>query len=109
MKPRKRLRSTYPEAEAKKLMLEESAVAYGIDREVVNVREAKDQLSRLLDKASQGSQIVITSDGTPKAMIVRFRPAIAGTRWIPHTALRNKTLMSVDSTASIRQERDGGY
>ena len=109
MKPKKRLRSRYPETEAQKLMIRESAAAYGIDCEVVNVRQAKDQLSRLLDKASKGSRIVITSDGRPRAMIVRFRPAVAGARWLPHTELRKKTLLREDSTPFIREERDSGF
>lgn len=43
-------------------------------RTEVSVREAKDQLSALLQRAEAGEEIVITSDGEPKAMLVRHRP-----------------------------------
>ena len=36
----------------------------------INVRAAKDQLSSLLEDAAQGNEIVITSDGKPKAKLV---------------------------------------
>ncbi|MBP6506850.1 MAG: type II toxin-antitoxin system prevent-host-death family antitoxin [Opitutaceae bacterium] len=61
--------------------IRETAAAYGIRRDVVAVREAKDQLSALLQRAAHGEQIVITSDGQPKAMIVRYRPVLRGKPW----------------------------
>ena len=82
---------------------------YGIECEVVNVREAKDQLSALLEMARKGKRIVITSDGQPKAMIVRYRPAVVGRPWESHEELRKRTLIKEDSTPFIRQERDSGY
>jgi len=109
MKKKRRLRSTYPEAKAIELEIKEAASAYGIECDVVNVREAKDQLSRLLDRAAQGERIVITSDGRPKAMIVRYRPAIQGAKWTSKRALRAKTPICEDSTAILREERDRGY
>lgn len=39
----------------------------------INVRAAKDQLSSLLDLAAQGQDIVITSDGQPKAKLTPYR------------------------------------
>ena len=36
----------------------------------INVRAAKDTLSSLLEQASQGHEIIITSDGRPKARLV---------------------------------------
>jgi len=39
----------------------------------VNVRAAKDQLSNLLELASRGSEIVITSDGQPKVRLMPLR------------------------------------
>ena len=36
----------------------------------INVRAAKDNLSKLLEEASRGNEIVITSDGIPKAKLV---------------------------------------
>ena len=36
----------------------------------INVRAAKDNLSSLLEEASRGNEIIITSDGKPKAKLV---------------------------------------
>ena len=36
----------------------------------INVRAAKDSLSSLLEEASRGHEIIITSDGQPKAKLV---------------------------------------
>jgi prevent-host-death family protein len=108
MNQKRRLRSTYPEAKAQKLEIREAAAAYGVDCDVVSVREAKDRLSSLLDRASRGEQIVITSDGRPKAMIVRYRPMIRGARWTSQRALRQKTPISEDSAQIIREMRDSG-
>jgi prevent-host-death family protein len=41
---------------------------------VVNVRAAKDQLSSLLEQAARGNEVIITSDGEPKAKLVPVRP-----------------------------------
>jgi prevent-host-death family protein len=109
MKSKRRVRLTYPEAKAEKSAVEEAAAAYGIECTVVNVREAKDRLSSLLDRAAKGEQIVITSDGLPKAMIVRYRPIIQGAKWTSHRALRQRTLIVEDSTPILRAERDSGY
>ena len=87
----------------------EAAAAYGIVCGVVNVREAKDQLSSLLDRAERGERIVVTSDGRPKAMIVRYRPMVQGAKWTSLRALREKTTIVEDSTPFIRAERDSGY
>ncbi len=40
---------------------------------VVNVRAAKDRLSSLLEQVSRGDEVVITSDGRPKARLVPVR------------------------------------
>jgi prevent-host-death family protein len=109
MKKRRRLRATYPQARATGLSIEEAAAAYGVACRVVNVRAAKDQLSSLLDRAAQGERIVITSDGLPKAMIVRYRPFVQGARWTSRQALRQKSPPSDDSTPVIREMRDSGY
>ena len=109
MKRKRQIRLTYPEAEAEKFAIEEAAASYGITCAVVNVREAKDQLSSLLDRAAKGEQIVVTSDGQPKAMIVRYRPFITGAKWTSLRALRAKTSVREDSTQIIRDERDSGY
>lgn len=89
--------------------IREAAAAYGIRRDVVAVREAKDQLSALLQRAAQGEQIVITSDGEPKAMIVRYRPVLRGKPWQSLADFRATMPMTPDSTPWIRAERDSGY
>lgn len=89
--------------------IREAAAAYGIKRDVVSVREAKDQLSGLLQRAARGEQIVITSDGEPKAMIVRYRPVLRGKPWQSLKAFRDTMPMTPDSTPVIRAERDSGY
>lgn len=109
MKGKRKIRSSYPEAEAQKLEIKEAASAHGIQCEVVNVREAKDQLSSLLDRAAKGEQIVITSDGVPKAMIVRYRPIIHGVPWSSKKHVLLEPLIIEDSTPIIRAERDSQY
>ena len=89
-------------------MMREVGLAYAEPVEV-SVRTAKDQLSALLERAAQGEEIVITSDGKPKAMIVRYRPLITGKPASSTAALRRAMPMTPDSTALVREERDGGY
>jgi len=85
--------------------IREAAAAYGIKRDVVAVREAKDQLSALLQRAANGEQIVITSDGEPKAMIVRYRPVLRGKPWKSLAAFRATMPMQPDSQALIDEDR----
>jgi prevent-host-death family protein len=40
---------------------------------VVNIYEAKTQLSRLVERAAQGEEITIAKDGKPKARLVPIR------------------------------------
>jgi prevent-host-death family protein len=42
---------------------------------VVTVRDAKAHLSALLDWVAMGNELTITSDGVPKAKLVRAEPA----------------------------------
>jgi prevent-host-death family protein len=92
----------------KSWMVQESQAAYGKPTEV-SVRTAKDQLSALLERAAQGEDIVITSDGKPKAMIVRYRPVISGKPARSTAELLRSMPMTPDSTEMIRRERDSGY
>ena len=89
--------------------IREAAAAYGLRRDVVSVREAKDQLSGLLQRAAQGEQIVITSDGAPKAMIVRYRPVLRGKPWQSLKAFRDTQPMQPDSAAIIAEIREEKY
>jgi prevent-host-death family protein len=75
-------------------------------RTEVSVREAKDQLSSLLQRAEAGEEIVITSDGEPKAMLVRFRPTLTGKAWQSLAEFRASMPMTPDSTALVSQARE---
>lgn len=86
--------------------IREAAAAYGIRRDVVAVREAKDQLSALLQRAARGEQIVITSDGQPRAMIVRYRPVLRGKPWKSLAEFRAKQPMQPDSRSLIDEDRE---
>ena len=52
------------------MVLKEVAVAPGIG-EVISVRSAKAHLSALLDLVASGHEITITSNGKPKAKLVK--------------------------------------
>jgi prevent-host-death family protein len=92
----------------KSWMVQEAQAAMAAPAEV-SVRTAKDQLSSLLERAAMGEEIVITSDGKPKAMIVRYRPVITGKPAKSTAALLRSMPMTPDSTEMIRQQRDSGY
>ncbi len=70
--PVKRRTFRYPPAKADKMVLKDSATLEE-PALVVNVRAAKDQLSSLLEAAARGDEVVITSDGRPKAKLVAMR------------------------------------
>jgi len=42
---------------------------------VVNIQEAKTQLSRLVDRAAAGEEVVVARNGRPVARIVALEPA----------------------------------
>jgi prevent-host-death family protein len=106
MKPTKP-KSAYPEGTGPETpaMIKEAAAAYGLRRDVVSVREAKDQLSSLLQRAARGEQIVITSDGEPRAMIVRYRPVVRAKPWKSLAEFRATQTMQPDSAAIIDEVR----
>ena len=77
----------------------------------ISVRAAKAHLSGLLDEVAAGREVVITSDGVPKA---RLMPMTAGTQRKPFSGTREhlKTMpkwKKGDLTADeiIRADRDG--
>ena len=107
MKPIKP-KPTYPQASEPETpaMIKEAAAAYGLRRDVVSVREAKDQLSGLLQRAARGEQIVITSDGEPRAMIVRYRPVVRAKPWKSLKEFRATMPMTPDSAAIIDEIRE---
>jgi prevent-host-death family protein len=77
------------------------------DLMIANVRTTKARLSELLERAAAGEEIVITSDGRPKARLVGIE--------LVRTPYRvNRRLLAVaprkaDSAAErmIRRDRDG--
>ncbi|MDI1248275.1 MAG: type II toxin-antitoxin system prevent-host-death family antitoxin [Lacunisphaera sp.] len=105
MKPKKPLPAYNQGQRETPQQIREAAAAYGIKRDVVSVREAKDQLSGLLQRAARGEQIVITSDGEPKAMIVRYRPVLRGKPWKSLAEFRATQPMQPDSAALIDEIR----
>jgi prevent-host-death family protein len=60
------------------MVLREVAVAPGIG-EIINLRSAKTHLSALLELVAGGREITITSDGKPKAKLIRV-PEATGRR-----------------------------
>ena len=54
-------------------LLRETAVMEGVG-EVISIRAAKAQLSALLDWVARGHEVTITSDGVPKARLVKAAP-----------------------------------
>jgi prevent-host-death family protein len=109
MKAKSRSSAAYSQTKPDAQALKEAAAAYGVRCEVVNVRQARDRLSSLLERAAGGEQIVITSDGRPKAMIVRFRPMIDGPKWVSLRTLRESMPLAPDSAPLVRKLRDSGY
>lgn len=108
MKRKKANSPSYPDGKDPTRQLKEDAAVYGLRRDVLGVREAKDQLSSLLQRAATGEEIVITSDGIPTAMIVRYKPVIRGKPFQPNWKLLKSMPMTSDSTPHIRAERDRG-
>jgi len=88
--------------------IKEDAAHYGLRRDVLGVREAKDQWSQLLKRASNGEEIVIASDGIPIAMIVGYKPAIGGKPYQPNWKFLRSMRVTPSSTPGIRAERDSG-
>lgn len=70
---KKKNKFTYPPAMPQTMTLKETALALEETELVVNVRAAKDGLSGLLEQAAQGNEVIITSDGMPKARLVPVR------------------------------------
>lgn len=101
--PKKHL---YPEPRNTAAQIKEDAAAYGIRRDVLGVREAKDQMSALLQRAAGGEEIVITNGGVPTAMIVRYRPVIRGKPWQSLRSFRIAQPMQPDSQQHIDADRE---
>ncbi len=104
MKKKKTYR--YPDSPATPAVLQDAALAEPPTMSV-NVRSAKDQLSSLLEEAALGNEVIITSDGLPKARLVpvRERRKAFQTDW---AWLRSQPVSGGPSAETlIRDDRDG--
>ncbi len=76
----------------------------------INVRAAKDSLSSLIERAAQGHETIITSDGVPKAKLVpiqrKRKPFHADWELLKSIPIRPGARRSEDI---IREDRDSGY
>ena len=88
--------------------LKESLTASVSPPVMINVRAAKDQLSSLLEQAATGHEIVITSDGQPKAKLVPVKPDRRAFR-VDWALLRSVKPKPRSKTADeiVREDRDG--
>jgi prevent-host-death family protein len=98
----------YPPAGAESVALRETATALEEAELVVNVRAAKDQLSSLLEQAARGNEVIITSDGQPKAKLVPIRSRRQPFR-VDWELLRSMPVKRGVPTAEdlVREDRDG--
>jgi prevent-host-death family protein len=76
---------------------------------VTNVRAAKARLSELLERAAAGEEIVITSDGRPKAKLVAVAAATKPFRVNRRLLARRSSRKVKGSPAErlVREDRDG--
>lgn len=76
----------------------------------INVRSAKDSFSKLLELASQGEDVIITSDGKPKARLTLVKESQRQFRvnWdlLQAASIRKKGKLSEEI---IREARDSRY
>ncbi|MBX3733608.1 MAG: type II toxin-antitoxin system prevent-host-death family antitoxin [Verrucomicrobiae bacterium] len=73
----------------------------------INVRSAKDQLSRLLEEAVLGNEVIITSDGLPKARLVPVRERRKALR-VDWAWLRSQPVSGGPPAEDVlRADRDG--
>ena len=88
--------------------MKEAAVPEPPPATIINVRAAKDQLSSLLEQAASGHEVIITSDGMPKAKLIPVKPARKPFRvdWALLRSIKpKKGAKSVEEI--VREERDG--
>ena len=104
----KRRTFKYPAGTAAPGALREAATLEAAPLLSINVRAAKDQLSSLLEQAASGNEIIITSDGLPKAKLVPFRAARKPFR-VDWELLRSTRAKAGSKSADelVREDRDG--
>ena len=98
----------YASAKGAAAALKEAAVLEPPPATLINVRAAKDQLSSLLEQAASGHEVIITSDGMPKAKLIPVKPARKPFR-VDWALLRSIKLRPGAKSAEeiVREERDG--
>ena len=70
----------------------------------INIYAAKTQLSRLIDKASEGEEIVITRHGKPVAKLVATKAAPAKKKLRRMGGLKGKVWIAEDFDAPLPEE-----
>ena len=105
---RRKLRMRYPSQKAVSDALREVAALEAPPPLSVNVRTAKDRLSSLLEQAARGDEVLITSDGLPKAKLVAARAARKPFR-VEWGLLRSGRVKAGAKLADelVREDRDG--
>lgn len=100
----------YPLAKTAPAALREAAVELEEPTRVVNVRAAKDQLSSLLEEAASGNEVIITSDGIPKAKLVpvRAQRRVFRMDWALLNSMPTKS-GTPGAEQIVREDRDGRY
>ena len=73
---------------------------------IATVRTAKARLSELLERAAAGEEIVITSDGRPKAKIVGLGPAPKPFRVNRRLLRTRRAAAGRPAEVLVREERD---
>ncbi len=96
----------YPAPRTKPGVLKEACAAE-LAPTAINVRAAKDQLSSLLEQAAHGNEVIITSDGMPKAKLVPFLSARKPFR-VDWDLLRSMRVKPVERSTDelVREDRD---
>jgi prevent-host-death family protein len=72
---------------------------------IANVRTAKARLSELLERAAAGEEVLITSDGRPKAKLVGIGPDPQPFR-VDRRLLRQRLRAGRRAESLVRQDRD---
>lgn len=108
MKPKtKPVKAT--ETTAAPLIMNDASLAEPSSRQV-SVRSAKDHLSSLLEHAARGNEVIITSDGEPKARLLPVRAKSRPFR-VDWELLRAQPLVpgALGAEDFVRADRDGRY
>ena len=96
----------YPDSAPAAAVLKDAALAEPPPMSV-NVRLVKDRLSSLLEEAALGNEVIIASDGLPKARLVPVRERRKAYR-VDREWLRSQSVSGGPAAeALIRTDRDG--